>query len=199
MSKWLADYLKNNNHINPSKVHHVGGGSNIYSKKINYSRKVGNKFLFVGVDWERKNGPLVLKSFIEFNKKFPNTELHIAGPENLSTIMHPNIYFCGNLNPNQLTDLYNKCDIFVMPSKFEVYGLVFAAALIFGLPCIGKNIYAMKEFIDNEENGLLIEHDSIYELTNAMENLYLYLIKFRTYVISRKKMYLKKIFMGLGS
>ena len=46
----------------------------------------------------------------------------------------------------------NLCDYFVMPSKFEAYGLVFAEALIYGLPCIGKKCYARPEFINNE-NG----------------------------------------------
>lgn len=58
---------------------------------------------------------------------------------------------CGH---EELSDLFNKCDIFVMPSYFEVYGFVFIEALTYGLPCTGRNAYEMPYFIQNAETGL---------------------------------------------
>ena len=55
---------------------------------------------------------------------------------------------------------FNLCDFFVMPSRFEAYGLVFPEALIFGLPCIGKNICAVPEFIQDGENGKVLRKES---------------------------------------
>ena len=68
---------------------------------------------------------------------------------------------------------YNLCDYFVMPSRCEAYGLVFGEALIFGLPCIAKNAFAMPEFIEDDTNGYLIERDDVDELCAAMEKMLL--------------------------
>ena len=60
-----------------------------------------------------------------------------------------------------------------MPSKHDAYGLVFVEALCFGLPCIGKNICAMPEFIQPGKNGYLIDRDDADELAGVMEKLLL--------------------------
>ena len=81
--------------------------------------------------------------------------------------------FLGLLSYDDLLEYMNLCDFFVMPSRFEAYGIVFPEALCFGLPCIGKNICAMPEFIQDGENGRLIHDDDPDELADCMENLLL--------------------------
>lgn len=171
MSKWLRDDLINNSHVDPQKVHWVGGGCNIDTSRIDYSEKKGKKFLFVGRDWKRKNGPLVVQAFLELLKKYNDIELYIAGPENCPFVENENIHFLGNCGYDKLVNYYNLCDYFVMPSNFEAYGIVFAEALIFGLPCIGANRNAMPEFIRPDENGYLIKENSVRELRGKMELL----------------------------
>lgn len=175
MSEWLRKDMILNSNIPANKIHCVGGGCNLDIKKVNYGRKNGNRFLFVGKDWERKNGPLVLESFLKLRDKYPEIELYIAGPENIELIKgnRPGVHFLGYKSYNQLIEYYNLCDFFIMPSLFEAYGIVFAEALIFGLPCIGRNDFAMPEFITSNENGYLIETNKIEELCKAMENLLL--------------------------
>ena len=192
MSKWLRDFMIQDNPKLKNKIHHVGGGSNIDVKKINYKLKTGNKFLFVGVDWKRKNGPLVLKAFERLQKKYPEIELYIAGPKRINSLDCENVILLGNLNYDELVNYFNVCDFFVMPSKFEAYGLVFAEALLFGLPCIGKNSFAMPEFINNGKNGLLIEKDSCGELVKAMENIYINRLKYKNFVNSNHDFYKKE-------
>lgn len=84
MGRWLAKELVDNYGIPAEKVFHVGGGVNIDIKLIDYSQKKGNKILFVGRDFERKNGNLVVEAFRLTKEKFPNLELYIAGPKNLN-------------------------------------------------------------------------------------------------------------------
>lgn len=173
MSKWLANDLIINSQENPEKVHWVGGGCNIDISKIDMSQKKRNRFLFVGKDWERKNGPLVVKAFQLLAEKYPNIELYIAGPNKIpSKLIRDNrIKFVGCISYEELIILYNLCDFFVMPSQFEAYGIVFAEALIFGLPCIGKDCFAMPEFIEDGVNGYLIRNNDLEELALKMEKL----------------------------
>lgn len=195
MSQYLARDLVEKSGMAPSRVHHVGGGCNIDTSKIDTTRKNGKRFLFVGKNWELKNGPLVVNAFKKFHAKYSDTELYICGPSTIPagfTQGGGGINFLGLLDYNNVREYFNLCDFFVMPSKHEGYGLVFPEALIFGLPCIGKNINAMPEFIQDGLNGTLINNDDLDELCNAMERLYLDQKNFVSYVFSKHDEYLQQ-------
>lgn len=196
MSQWLREDLIHNTGLPAEKVHHVGGGSNIDVSKIDYSRKEGDKFLFVGKTWELKNGELVVEAFKKLAAAHPdkNLKLYIAGPENKPASLEgcENIVFLGRLSYAELIEYYNLCDYFVMPSKHDAYGLVFVEALCFGLPCIGKNLCAMPEFIQPGKNGYLIDHDDAQELAEMMEKLLLNGAEMAATVQSDREYYLKQ-------
>lgn len=177
MSDWLKRYMVQNMGISENKVHHVGGGCSVDVSLIDTSHKKGNKFLFVGKDWPRKNGDLVVHAFEKLLQLHPELEpeLYIAGPSSppSSVVDKKNVHFLGRLSYQELAQYYNLCDYFVMPSNSEPYGLVFVEALIFGLPCIGKDCYAMPEFIQNGKNGYLIQDNDVEQLVDAMEKLLL--------------------------
>lgn len=173
MSSWLRKYMIGNMGINENKVHFVGGGCNVDTAKISLAKKERKRFLFVGSDWKRKNGPLVVEAFLKLSKKYKDVELYVVCSENISKNLESknNIKYLGKVTYEKLAELYNLCDYFVMPSRFEAYGIVFAEALIYGLPCIGKNCCEMPEFISNGENGYLIENNDVDELVSCMERL----------------------------
>lgn len=172
MGKWYRDFLVDVCKIDSNKVFHVGGGVNININCIDYSQKEGNKILFVGRDFKRKGGELVYKAFAFLVKKHPECELHIAGPDkNPIKESLPGYYFYGDCTKDTLSFLFNKCDIFCMPSYFEAYGLVFIEALTYGLPCIGRNAFEMTNFIQEGETGFLINDDNVENLSQKMYHL----------------------------
>ena len=195
MSQWLHDDLICNTGVPAEKVHHVGGGSNIDVSRIDCSRKEGNKFLFVGKVWGLKNGELVVEAFKKLSAAHPEAkpQLYVAGPEQKPASLEgqENIVFLGRLSYAELLEYYNLCDYFVMPSKHDAYGLVFVEALCFGLPCIGKNICAMPEFIQPGKNGYLIDQDDADELADVMEKLLLNGREIAAAVQRDKEYYLK--------
>lgn len=101
------------------------------------------------------------------------------------------IEFLGCISTEELVKYYNLCDIFVMPSYFEAYGIVFAEALIYGLPCIGRNAFAMKEFIKDGKNGYLINEDNDEYLADKMLQL-LNNDEIKEYVKSKRQQYIKE-------
>ncbi|WP_338432720.1 glycosyltransferase family 4 protein [Clostridium tyrobutyricum] len=173
MSKWLADNLVNYTKIPKEKVHWVGGGVNININRIKNKKKNNTRILFVGRDFIRKGGDLVYKAFKVLKEKYLlSAELYIAGPKKWPLNEKDNsVKFLGDISPEELSDYFNICDIFCLPSRFEAYGLVFIEALVYGLPCIGRNEFAMKEFIQNGYNGFLINNDDVDNLALKMFDL----------------------------
>ncbi len=193
MSEWLRNDMIENTKLSPDQVHAIGGGCNVDISSVNAASKKGNKFLFIGKEWKRKNGPLVLDAFTQLQHRHSGVELHIAGvkkPDNVCGIK--NTFWYGMLDFEAVSELYNKCDYFVMPSVFEAYGLVFAEALIFGLPCIGANRFAMPEFIKHGENGYLIGTDTVEELLHYMEMIMANRQELCDYIKENQGLYVKK-------
>ena len=175
MSKYLRDFLINNEGMSKDKVIHVGGGTNLPSSdNKNLDIRNRRRILFVGRDFKRKGGDLVVEAYRLLKKnKFNNLELYIAGPTKINKhFLEEGIYFLGDVSSEKLSYYFNLCDIFCMPSKFEAYGLAFIEALSYGMPCIGVNKFEMPYFIKEGYNGFLLnDMNSVIELAEKIEAL----------------------------
>ena len=173
MGQWLADFLHENCGVPTEKLHVVGAGFNIPEVALDISKRKGNKILFVGRDYKRKGGELVVKAFKILKERYRrDAELYIVGPsDNPLKEEIAGVYYAGNLNKGEVAEYYEKCDIFCMPSYFEAYGIVFSEALISGLPCIARDKYAMKEIVRDGIDGLLLKEESEEELASMMNEL----------------------------
>jgi Glycosyltransferase len=173
MNQWLAEGIRRRTDINPNDVFYVGGGINLETARIKNTQKSGNRILFVGRDFLRKGGDLVLSAFKVLRQNYGQEfELYIAGPEELSSdLLSDGVVFLGDMDSERLSDYFNLCDIFVMPSRYEAYGLVFIEALVYGLPCIGRNAFEMPYFIQDGVNGYLIDQDDPQLLASKMYDL----------------------------
>lgn len=112
------------------------------------------------------------------------------GPLDVS-IHEDGFHTLGALTYEELVPLFNRCDYFVMPSRFEAYGLVFAEALTFGLPCIGRRAYEMPYFIDEGKTGLLLDNETPTALAAHMERM-LEDTSMRTETTKRRENYLQE-------
>lgn len=169
MGKWIYEYMKTEFPSLSDKFYHIGGGTNMDVNKVDVSKKFGNKFLFVGRDYKRKAGDLVLDAFKIVREKYmPNAELHIAGPKEQSFESVDGVYFYGDIDYAKVGELMNICDVFCMPSRFEAYGLVFVESLIYGLPNVARNFFEMPYFIKEGKDGYLITNDDPTKYADLM-------------------------------
>lgn len=172
LSHWLVDDLVNRLGIPAEKVHYAGSGINVDYETTDKSERKGNKILFVGIDFKRKGGYLVVEAFKILRKRMPDAELYVAGPRtNPIREKISGYHFMGRCDRHKLNVLYNKCDVFAMPSYFEAFGIVFAEALCFGLPCLGRRCCEMPYIIKEGETGELIDDDNVETASQKLYNL----------------------------
>lgn len=65
----------------------------------------------------------------------------------------------GTIEHKKLPDYYHKMDMFIFPTQAESLGLVGLEALSCGIPILGSDIFALKEYISPNINGNLFKTD----------------------------------------
>jgi len=136
---------------------------NISGKIKNKSKSKSLSFLCISNRLFEKNVEFLVKSFIEFNKKFNVLhQLTIVGGNDKEIIevqsLFPNqldnISFVGHLEDPE--NYYLNSDIFVLLSEYESFGLVFIEAMSYGLPVIIKANLPLSDLVNSNNAGWII-------------------------------------------
>ena len=134
------------------------------------------KFFYVGRICYVKGIHLLLDAFAQLNPS--QSELHLIGDtegEYQQKLINKykknnNVFFHGKVQPEEVAKQIRNLDVLVHPAIYlEVFGLNIAEALLEGKPVIATRCGGAEMQIDDKENGLLIEPNSIEELKNAMQ------------------------------
>lgn len=80
--------------------------------------------------------------------------------------IYSNFRFLGFVD--NLDEIRHSCDVMLMCSKDEAFGLVTVESMLAGLPVIGRNSGATSEIIENGKTGFL--YDTVDELFNKVRN-----------------------------
>ena len=73
----------------------------------------------------------------------------------------------GQLNRQQINEIYQDSNVFVLPSQSETFGVSYIEAMYAGLPVIATRCGGPESFVD-ENNGMLVEVNNVDELAEAM-------------------------------
>lgn len=80
------------------------------------------------------------------------------------------VRWLGHVSRAQAATLFTDCHIFVMPSRHETFGVVYAEAIASGKPIIATRCGG-PEFIVNETNGVLVNVGDVPALSKAMQTM----------------------------
>jgi len=119
----------------------------------------------------------VIKVMPDILKEFPDTYYIIVGDgdyrKNLEKIaeelnLKEKVIFKGFVSEEKLNFYYKNCDLFILPSKKEGFGIVFLEALSFGRIVIAGNKDGSKEALLNGEIGILIDPENVEEIKDKI-------------------------------
>lgn len=167
MSQWTADHLVRVTGVPADRVHVVPPGANVLPDgPIRADRpRPRRRLLFIGGDFHGKAGDVVVDALAVLRREVdPAFRLTIAGPTAYRGEVPPGVRFVGRLPLDRVSALYAEHDLFVMPSRFEAFGIAFVEALAHGIPCIARRDCAMPELVRSGVNGGFVESADPIEL-----------------------------------
>ena len=161
--------------IAPEKIRVVGGGVNFERlPEVPPRPAPARTLLFIGKDFYRKGGDVLLLAFSRLREQIPDVrllmvtrfpkaaaELPLDGVE-----IHPPTW-----KRSVIAALYARADIFVLPSRLETWGDVLLEAMAYGLPCISVEGDAASEIVVPEESGFIVPQQRPGALAAAMLRL----------------------------
>jgi glycosyltransferase involved in cell wall biosynthesis len=91
--------------------------------------------------------------------------------ENLPREYHDRVNFLGHVDDAVLAQHYQSCDVFVAPSLYESFGLIYLEAMAYGKPVIGCGVGGVPEVIEDGTTGLLVPPEDFCRLAEAIIRL----------------------------
>lgn len=139
--------------------------------------------LIVGRMWAEQLGKghdELLEAWPSVRRHVPDAELWIAGGGgDAARLMAKarkcgvgdSVRFLGRVPDAELGALYRRASVFAMPSQQEGFGLVYAEAMWWGLPCIGSTADAAGQVIVAGETGELVPYGDVGALGATLVRL----------------------------
>ncbi len=127
------------------------------------------RVLFVGGDFARKGGEVLLRAFNSGLRE--SCELHLVTKGPIEEA--PGIHVYRDIGPNsdQLLHLYRTADVFVLPTLGDCFSVACIEALACGLPVITCPVGGIPELLLDGENGLLVPPGDVRSLGAAIAAL----------------------------
>lgn len=171
-SQWAKQGLVADYEVSADKVEVIPPGVNVSAWARPTPRRLHEapvKILFVGGDFQRKGGPLLLEAFHMLQPM--QIELHLVTRANLPP--QPGVFVYHDLQPNSdvLKRLYHACDIFCLPTHGDCLPMVLSEAGAAGLPLVATQIAGIPEIVRDGETGWLVPPGDVAALAAALKHL----------------------------
>jgi glycosyltransferase involved in cell wall biosynthesis len=195
ISHEVESFLKRNSELylsTPIYVVHYGIGSELVTERRTSDRlrKIGTVARLV----EQKNLSFLLEALKNINE--PELKVEIVGKGELRDKLIKEIQ---DLKIEKMVTIlegvpniqafYETLDLFILPSKYEGFGLVILEAINSNIPILAARIPIMEEILGSDFEGLF-KLDSISDLVSLIEDCQD--PNFRNFLLSRQKLVLKR-------
>jgi glycosyltransferase involved in cell wall biosynthesis len=176
--------LQDNFTINTAEIIPMGIDLGTFQPQTKDKRALN--ILAVGRLVEQKGFQYLIKAMSYLVKDFPDARLSIIGSgpyqnelERLSQLynLSNNVEFLGSIPNFELPKFYKEAEYFIGPSvtgadgSVEAFGVVFLEALASGLVTIASNVGGVKDIIQNNVTGILVDEKNPEQIYRAIINL----------------------------
>lgn len=127
----------------------------------------------------KKGVDILLKAWKRIAQRYPDAKLLLGGGGRAQRKVlewvreyeiQQSVVFLGSLNRNEVAEQMRQCDCFVLPSRYETFGVVYIEAMACGKPVIAAANGGPDDFV-TDMNGILIPPEDADALADAMENI----------------------------
>lgn len=169
---WVAHSIRDDYGVAIEKAHVVGVGRNAEPLEVERDWSLP-RFLFTGVDWERKRGAAVVEAFKAVREQHPGATLDLVGN-------HPRIEVDGVTGHGMLrldspeqqreyAELIAGATCFLMPSTYEPFGIAYVDAGAAGVASVGTTVGGAPDAIGR--GGFVVDPGDDDALLEAMLQL----------------------------
>jgi glycosyltransferase involved in cell wall biosynthesis len=183
VSSYSARYLldigvpEKNIHVLPNSVDTTKFRPTVKPRDLKDRFSGMNILLYVGPITERKGLKYLINAMPAILQENPETILLLVGKGDIPKLKKMaealgvlnNVIFEGFVPEERLPSYYNACDIFILPSLQEGFGIVLIEAMACGKVAIASNNTAIPEVIGDA--GILVESKNSYALAGAISKL----------------------------
>lgn len=173
-SKISTDFLKEKGYKN---VETLGVGLDVdrFNKIVTTNKEIeelknnraeNHYLLYIGKIEERRNTLFLLELLKSILKEKANYKLILVGKGNKEYVdkckkiisenkLQNNVVWIDSLKQDEIPQLYNISDMFLLPTQHEIFGMVLLEAMYFGLPVLTTYNGGSSVLIDNGKNGFI--------------------------------------------
>lgn len=177
----------------PEKITLIPHGVEVYPEFIRPPRPPGPpQLVFLGRLEKRKGTLELLQAFPSILENHPGTILTLIGTDRshcpstpggpkrthaqwiadeLPAAVQRQIVLAGRLPQSEVDRHLQTADVFIAPSRYESFGLIYPEAMRWGIPVIGCNVGGVPEIITHGETGCLCQSESPESITQAVNQL----------------------------
>lgn len=127
------------------------------------------RLLFVGGDFHRKGGQVLLQAYRAGLRN--RAELHLVTEEDVPPETGVFVYRGLTSNSPELLSLYRESDVFILPTLGDCFPVVMGEAMAAGLPIVTTDVGALPEAVQDGENGFVVPAGDDVALVSALDVL----------------------------
>lgn len=143
---------------------------------IQFEKKEKNfpkRFLYVGRYYDFKGVNEMWEAFVQLSDEIQHEwELWCLGTGSVEPRQHPKIKHFGFVQPADLAQITEQCGVFILPSRFEPWGVVVQEYAASGFPLLlSREVGANESFLEEGKNGFLFDKEKIEGIKNVFKKM----------------------------
>lgn len=170
--QWGKQSLQTDYGMPASKIDVIPPGIDL--TRWNFTRQPRDgrvKLLFVGGDFRRKGGEILLASYVRDLMDKCTLDIVTKEEVDINGLRGVTVHRGFGPNADNLLQLYAAADIFVFPTFADTLPIVVMEAMASSLPVVTTTVGALREEIDDEVTGLLVPTTDVDALSRAVLRL----------------------------